>query len=246
MPEPHPDPVPSEIPGDTGQSPRWPTQAGRHREHQADNASPSMALCAGFPSGQKEGTISGASFLMGGYGGSGTAPACLCTLGFRPESLKKVRDLGMAQDPVLVSCTLWQREPEWPEELGRGRGLGKQESFRLHNLSSPASIRGPSGLWPLTGVRRRSPRSRVQSLPTPPPRRRPPPAPGPSRFVRPRARSLQRHTKLLLCQASSSGPGDVSLRDQLSSCGEDGLWRRLAAGGRGLGAPPSGAGLSPA
>lgn len=238
--------MPSEIPGDTGQSPRWPTQAGRHREHQEDNASPSMALCAGFPSGQKEGTISGASFLMGGYGGSGTAPACLRTLGFRPESLKKVRDLGMAQDPVLVSCTLWQREPEWPEELGRGRGLGKQESFRLHNLSSPASIRGPSGLWPLTGVRRRSPRSRVQSLPTPPPRRRPPPAPGPSRFVRPRARSLQRHTKLLLCQASSSGPGDVSLRDQLSSCGEDGLWRRLAAGGRGLGAPPSGAGLSPA
>lgn len=75
--------------------------------HQADNASPSMALCAGFPSGQKEGTISGACFLMGGYGGSGKAPARLRTLGFRPEPLKKDRDLGMAQDPGLVSCTLW-------------------------------------------------------------------------------------------------------------------------------------------
>lgn len=109
LPEPHPDPVPSEILGDTGQSPKWPTQAGRHRVHQADNASFSMALCAGFPSGQKEGTISGACFLMGGYGDSGIAPARLRTLGFRPEPLKKDRDLGMAQDPVLVSCTLWQR-----------------------------------------------------------------------------------------------------------------------------------------
>lgn len=49
LPEPHPDPVPSEIPGDPDQSPRWPTQAGRHRVHQTDNASPSMVLCAGFP-----------------------------------------------------------------------------------------------------------------------------------------------------------------------------------------------------
>lgn len=77
--------------------------------HQAHNASPSMALCAGFPSGQKEGTISGACFLMGGYSGSGIAPARLRTLGFRREPLKKDRDLGTARDPVLVSCTLWQR-----------------------------------------------------------------------------------------------------------------------------------------
>lgn len=109
LPEPHPDPVPSENPVDAGQRPRWPTLAGRHRVHQADNASPSMALCAGFPSGQKEGTISGACFLLGGYGGSGIAPARLRALGFRPEPLKKDRDLGMAQEPVLVSCTLWQR-----------------------------------------------------------------------------------------------------------------------------------------
>lgn len=77
--------------------------------HQTDNAGPSMALCAGFPSGQKEGTISGACFLMGGYGGPGIAPARLRTLGFRPEPLKKDRDLGMAQDPVLVSRAPWKR-----------------------------------------------------------------------------------------------------------------------------------------
>lgn len=68
---------------------------------------PQWPSVRGFPSGQKEGTISGACFLMGGYGGSGKAPARLRTLGFRPEPLKKDRDLGMAQDPGLVSCTLW-------------------------------------------------------------------------------------------------------------------------------------------
>lgn len=77
--------------------------------HQTDNASPSKALCAGFPSGQKEGTISGACFLLGGHGDPGIIPARLRTLGFRPEPQKKDRDLGMAQDPVLVCCTPWQR-----------------------------------------------------------------------------------------------------------------------------------------
>lgn len=64
--------------------------------HQADSANSSMVLCVAFPSGQKEGTISGACFLKGGHRGTGTVPTCLPTqgsAGFRPEPLKEDRDL---------------------------------------------------------------------------------------------------------------------------------------------------------
>lgn len=190
-PEPHPDPVLSEIPGDPGQSHRWPTQAGRHRVHQTDNASPSKALCAGFPSGQKEGTISGACFLLGGHGGPGIAPARLRTLGFRPEPQKKDRDLGMAQDPVLVCCTPWQRQPEWPEELGRRRGLGNGRSFRpattaFHLL--PAS----KTRWPVATDRCKEAKSQVPG-PIPPS-----PASAAPTLARPRTQPL--------CQATGAEP----------------------------------------
>lgn len=69
----------AEYKGDLGQSPVWPTQEGGTgcaRQSQA-NASPSMvSLYKVSPSGQTEGTISGACFLRGGHHPTETAPAC--------------------------------------------------------------------------------------------------------------------------------------------------------------------------
>lgn len=126
-------------------------------------------------------------------------------------------------------------------KLGWGRGLGKQAllptaTTTFHLL--PAS----EARWPVATDRCKEAKSQVPG-PIPPFPASAAPTPARPRTqplcqAAGRARSLQCHTKLLLCPASSTGPGDVSLRDQISSR-EDGLWRLLAAEGTHLGAPPS-------
>lgn len=72
----------------------------------------------------------------------------------------------MAQDPVLVCRTPWQREPEWPEELWRRRGRGNRRSFR-HATATFHLLPALETRWPVATDRCKEAKSQVPG-PIPP------------------------------------------------------------------------------